>query len=624
MASEIKAQEVVHSLEHGKGRRWLLLLLIVSFALFQSVAHVLINPMNRLGGHAALFVGLSHPKGMEQAVIAREISRGHGFSTQVIKPAAVALAEKKHGSDGFSSYLDLNGPTQGSIPDFYHAPLHPWLNSAALFTAERISDSLKIRADEKGRPDFWGMQKGEYIHPADRVICGMGVLCFLAAVLVSFLTVRRLFDERLAMLTAIMMLLCNQFWRFASTGLPQMLMLMLFSLALYCIVRALAAREDEARTWPWLAGAGLAFGLLALAHSLTVFIFLGALAYVAATFMPKGRDAGVMLAVFLACVTPWLVRNARVCGSPFGIADQTALFAMRGSESQIMRTLNKQDESAPVHHFRGKIQTELLNQIDGLVGRLGKVIVAPLFFLALLHGFRRSESRSLRWGVLLMLLSGMLGMAIFGFADGPPVADLQSNDLYPLFIPITTAYGLAMVLVLWSRVQVAGRDLASIRQFNLAFHSLLVFLSSLSLVNVYTDPPKLPFVWPPYFPSVIHELSDWYDQDDIICSDLPWAVSWYADRKSLWLPLTVADFNELNQFRFQGRVTGLLFTPETGYRGLLSDVAVGEFKAWSSFIMRDPRAMQNFALKVAHPIWLQGAANYLLFADRDRWTPRNN
>ncbi len=92
MASEVKAQEVVHSLEHGKGRRWIVLLLIVAFALFQSVAHVLINPMNRLGGQAALFVGLTHPKGIEQAVIARELARGHGFSTQVIKPAAVALA----------------------------------------------------------------------------------------------------------------------------------------------------------------------------------------------------------------------------------------------------------------------------------------------------------------------------------------------------------------------------------------------------------------------------------------------------------------------------------------------------------------------------------------------------
>jgi hypothetical protein len=624
MASEVKAQEFVHSLEHGRGRRWVVLLLIIAFALFQSVAHVLINPMNRLGGQAAIFVGLAHPKGMEQAVIAREIARGHGFSTKVIKPAAIALMEKNKGADGFSSLVDPDGPTGGDIPDIYHAPLHPWINSCALFTASRISDALSLRVDDKGRNDFWTLHKGEYIHPADRIIAGVSVLFFLVAVWVSFLTTRRLFDERLATITAVLLLVCNQFWRFSSSGLPQMLMLLLFSVAVYLSVRALSAREDSESTWPWHAGAGLAFGLLALAHPLTIFIFTGALIYTAVAFAPKGRDAAIMLAVFFVCLSPWLVRNARVCGSPFGVAGQTRLFGLRGTESQVMRTLDKPDETVPALHFRSKVQSQLLDQIDTLVGRLGKVLVAPLFFLALLHAFRKTETRSFRWGFLLMLLSGAIGMAFFGFADGALQTELDSNDLYPLFIPITTAYGLALLLILWSRVQVEGRDLASIRQVNIAFHALVISLSSLSLLYVYTDPPKLPFVWPPYCPPALSDLNDWYGKDDIICSDMPWAVAWYADRKSLWLPLTVADFNDLNEFRFRGKITGLLVTPITGFRGLLNDVGVGEFKDWRAFIMRDPRAATNFVLKAAHPIFLMQASHYLLFADRDRWTERNN
>ena len=626
MASEVKAQEFVHSLEHGRGRRWVVLLLIIAFALFQSVAHVLINPMNRLGGQAALFVGLTHPKGQEQAVIARELARGHGFSTKVIKPAAIALIEKNRGAEGFSSLLDPEGPTGGNIPDIYHAPLHPWINSCALFTAARISDALSMRTDSKGHNDFWTLKKAEYIHPADRIIAGVSIVCFLAAVLVSFLTVRRLFDERLATITVVLMLLCNQFWRYSSSGLPQMLLLLLFSVAVHCSTRALAARETGERTWPWHAGAGLAFGLLALTHPLTIFIFAGALIYTAVAFSPKGRDAILMLCVFLACLSPWLVRNARVCGSPFGVAGQTRLFGLRGTESQIMRTLDKPDDTVPAHYFRSKLQMELLAQMETLVGRLGKVIVAPLFFLTLLHAFRKKETRSFRWGFLLMLLSGMFGMAFFGFSDGDLQTDLQSNDLYPLFIPITTAYGLALLLIMWSRVQVAGRDLASIRQVNIAFHAFIIFLSSLSLLNIYTDPPKLPFVWPPYCPPAISEISDWYSKDDIICTDMPWAVAWYADRKSLWLPLTVADFNNLNEFRFRGKITGLLVTPITGFRGLLSDVAGphGEFRDWRAFIMRDPHAAANFTLKVARPIYLQEASHYLLFSDRDRWTERNN
>ncbi len=624
MASEVKAQEFVHTLEHGRGRRWVVLLLIIAFALFQSVAHVLINPMNRLSGHAALFVGITHPKGIEQAVIAREIARGHGFSTLVIKPAAIALVEKNRGVDGFSSFLDPDGPTGGNIPDIYHAPLHPWINSCALFTAVRISDALGLRTDAKGRNDFWPMKKGEYIHPADRIIAGVSVLFFLAAVFVSFLTARRLFDERLATITVVLLLLCNEFWRFTSTGLPQMLMLLLFSVAVYFCTRALAARENGDATWPWHAAAGLAFGLLALTHPLTSFIFGGALIYTAITFSPKGRDAAVMLLVFIACLSPWLIRNQSICGSPFGIAGQTRLAGISVSESQIMRTLNKPDDTVPVHHFRGKVQIELLGQLDSLLGRFGKILVAPLFFLTLLHAFRRNETRTFRWGLLLMLISGMFGMAVFGFADAALQTDLDANDLFPLFIPLTTAYGLALLLIMWSRVQVAGRDLASIRQVNIAFHSLVIFLSSLSLLNVYTDPPKLPFVWPPYCPPALNDITDWYSKDEIICSDMPWATAWYADRKSLWLPLTVADFNDLNEFRFRGKITGLLVTPVTGFRGLLNDVGVGEFKDWRAFIMRDPRAAANFPLKVAHPIFLMGPSHYLLFADRDRWTERNN
>ena len=449
-------------------------------------------------------------------------------------------------------------------------------------------------------------------------------MCFLIAVWVSFLTVRRLFDERLAMLTTVLVLFCNEFWRYTSTGLPQMLMLLLFSVAIYCCTRALGARENADPTWPWHAGAGLAFGLLALAHPLTIFIFVGAFIYTAVAFMPRGRDAIIMVAVFAIPVAPWLIRNQAVCGSPFGIAGQTRLFGLRGSESQIMRTLTESDKAVPVHHFRSKVQTEIIAQFDSLFGRFGKILVAPLFFLSLLHAFRKTETRSFRWGFLLMLTAGMIGMAVFGFADADLQTELDSNNLFPLFIPLATAYGLALLLIMWSRVQVAGRELASVRQINIAFHALVLFFSSLSLLNVYTDPPKLPFVWPPYCPPAISDLADWYGKDDIICSDMPWAVAWYADRKSLWLPLTIADFNDLNEFRFRGKITGLMVTPVTGYRGLLNEVGVGEFKDWRAFIMRDPRAAANFPLKVARPIFLMGASNYLLFADRDRWTERNN
>lgn len=600
------------------------MLLIGAFAAFQSVAHVLINPMNRHGGQAAIFVGLTHPKGMEQAIIARELMRGNGFSTTVMKPAAIALVEKHKGPDAFANFLAPDGPTRGNIPDIYHAPLNPWINSMVLRAVVKISDLLHMRVDAEGEPDFWPLKPGELIHPADRVVAAVGVFFFLAGVGMTFLTTRRVFDERLATFTVVLLLVCNLFWSFASTGLPQMLMLFLFSTATYCIARALAARDSGASTWPWHAGTGLAFGLLALAHPLTSFLFVGALIYTAITFVPRGRDPIIMLVIFLACLSPWLIRNHRVCGNPFGIAGQSIMTGVTGTESQIMRTLLKSDQEPPAIHFRLKVQTGLLSQMNSIVGRLGTVIAAPIFFLGLLHAYKKRETRSLRWGLLLMFLFGAVGMALFGFADGDPNTDLQSNDLYPLFIPLLTAYGLGIILVMWSRVQFGGRELAGVRQANFTFQAMVILISAFPLLNIYTDPPRTPFSWPPTCPPLIGDLAEWYSPDDIICSDMPAAVAWYADRKSLWLPLTIVDFNRLNEFRFRSKVTGLFLTPITGNRGLLNEVGVGEFKDWRAFIMRDPRAATNFPLKVAKPIFLMGAANYLLFADRDRWTQRND
>ena len=72
MASELEAQQLVHSLEHGRGRWWvwLLVALFGTAALF--IVHIWINPLNQQGGQAPFFRGLTDARGMEQAVIARD------------------------------------------------------------------------------------------------------------------------------------------------------------------------------------------------------------------------------------------------------------------------------------------------------------------------------------------------------------------------------------------------------------------------------------------------------------------------------------------------------------------------------------------------------------------------
>ena len=65
-----------------------------------------------------------------------------------------------------------------------------------------------------------------------------GLLLFFASLGVQFLLINRLFDRRLAIISCTFVLLCDTMWQYALSGLPQMLMLLLFNLKLFAMLRA--------------------------------------------------------------------------------------------------------------------------------------------------------------------------------------------------------------------------------------------------------------------------------------------------------------------------------------------------------------------------------------------------
>ena len=188
-------------------RRILFFLVLVSFTLL----HLL-----------PLFRGLDTPQAMEQAQIARQIARGEGFTTKMIRPLAYYEAEKAN--QGAVNFTDFK--------DTYHAPLNPLIMSAVL---------KLVGADKEGA---WQMGKNERIYPLDRVIALVSTLFFLMSIGVTYLLVGRIFDAKIAGVTAVLMLLCDLFWKFSQSGLPQMLMLLLFSCGLYFTYRAVEASEE--------------------------------------------------------------------------------------------------------------------------------------------------------------------------------------------------------------------------------------------------------------------------------------------------------------------------------------------------------------------------------------------
>jgi hypothetical protein len=104
--------------------------------------------------------------------------------------------------------------------------------------------------------------------------------------------------------------------------------------------------------------------------------------------------------------------------------------------------------------------------------------------------------------------------------------------------------------------------------------------------------------------------------NEIIASDMPWAIAWYADRRSVWLPETIQAFTELNDYGVLGaRVNGIYLTPVSGSQNKMADVVKGDYKDWAPVILRSVD-LQKFPLKWATLLGVE--SDCIFFSDHDR------
>jgi hypothetical protein len=359
----------------------------------------------------------------------------------------------------------------------------------------------------------------------------------------------------------------------------------------------------------WALTTGLLFGLLILAHGAATWIFLSWLVFAGMVFRPRGIAVLAALAGALIVVAPWLWRNQEVCGNPFGIAGYELLAPALESESGYLRSLTH----APTFDATRTLNrlTTALGILTGqILSFLGMNLLALMFFASLLHKFQPPATELFRRAVLLMWFGAWLGMALCG-VDGP----IHSNQFHVLFLPIFIFFGLAFVLELWSRLEIPSPFLRT------AFPIFLILISSLPLVSRLVSKPVAAIQWPPYVPPFIAILGEWFDENEIIASDMPWAVAWYADRHSILLPKTMKDFTRISDFRLLGEsISGIYLTPVTGNRRLFSEIYKGPYDDWVLLIERPPPDPLQFALPFFTPLPIDGEC--ILYADRDRWSRR--
>ena len=528
------------------------------------------------------FKGLGTEAAMDQAQIARALLSKEGFSTRYIRPLAIRVL------------TDAGKATsKANFPEFYNAPLFPLVEAAVLYP---VKSRLQMEATDT-------------LSMGDRAIAMLGMGLLFLGLFVWYRVGLFLFDKKLALLSTGLLLVTDLLWQYALAGLPQLLLILLFGLVTLCALRAKRADDSEELTSSllWLGAAAFFLGLMSLTHGVTAFLLPGFLLFSLVGFQARIRAFLISLIIYLLTVSPWLVHNFLVCGNPFGLTIYVALAGSGITESDVMRGVNT--GLALGGGIANKFRAGLTDQGAHLWEFMGLNIVAIFFFPSLLHAFRSSVASLWRWIALVMWLGAAIGMTLFGVKGV-----ISGNQLHIIFLPIFIIYGTAFLLVLWSRLEI------TLTAFRILFLSVVFLVAATPMLLTLLAGQPSRIQWPPYVPPFISVLQNWFGPREVLSSDMPWAVAWYANRKSLLLPETVRAFNEISDYGTLGSpIVGLYLTPVSGKEEFV-DLVKGPYKEWGPVIMRTVN-LNEFLLKSFTPLPIDGEC--ILYADSDRWARKS-
>ena len=124
--------------------------------------------------------------------------------------------------------------------------------------------------------------------------------------------------------------------------------------------------------------------------------------------------------------------------------------------------------------------------------------------------------------------------------------------------------------------------------------------------------PRVGVPYPPYYAPYISHISRMLSDDEILCTDIPWATAWYGNRNSLLLPRTIDDFYEIH---FKTKlISGIYFTTVTRDRPYIRTLVSGDYKSW--FPIQEGRIPGDFPLTQGFPL---SNRDQLFLTDRPRW-----
>jgi len=604
-------QEWIHKLENASGAKYvsfLVILLVFAALLIRYDVHCARN--------------MASPTAMEAAQLGRNLSMDRGYTTECIRPLSIYLVKQKNNMAGDKDPARLNG----NHPDISNPPAYPVVLAG-------LMKVLPFHFDNNLKGAFWSApdakspngRRGIRYQP-DFLITFFNQFLFIAILVLVFFWARRLFDVGVATLSTVILIGTEVLWRFSASGLSTMLLLLVFMGLVWC----LTLWESEVREPKWgQKGAALlsvALGLLIGVGSLTRYSFL---CIIVPVLIFMGVFGGprrwlyciVLLVAAAAVVSPWIARNYSVSGTAFGTTGYNVIeWFFPGFRLQ--RSLQPELPPFAVSVYFRKLAANLLPALqEDLFGNAGGWITG-FFLVGLLVGFRNLALRRMRYFTLGCIVTLAIAQALARTKLSDETPDINSENLLVLMTPLIAVYGVALFYTLLENMQLPF--------FQMRYVAMTVFalLVTLPMWFALVLPGKGAIVYPPYWPDKIEESAHVLKENEVMMTDVPWAVAWYGDREAVWLTLNATaspdnptDWQE-SFFAINDQlkpIHALYLTPRSLDARFQTDWIRANQVSWGRFIMSTLYSGQipsSFPLTKIPPGYLP---EQLLLCDFARW-----
>jgi hypothetical protein len=220
----------------------------------------------------------------------------------------------------------------------------------------------------------------------------------------------------------------------------------------------------------------------------------------------------------------------------------------------------------------------LRSLLQGDLLRLGGGWLCILFLAGLLLGLRHVTARRIRY-FTVMCLGVFLVVTALGRTQFSVLAqDVNAENMLVLLTPLVVIYGVAFFLTLLYQMNVPNP------QVRYAVIGLVVALACQSFIMTLLPPRISPLAWPPYYPPDIEQFSSGTPPEELLMSDVPWAVAWYGGRQCVWN--TLNSQYEFSQFNDNVKhVDGLYLSLLTLDSKLATECITASPDSWGRFTL---------------------------------------